>query len=63
MINPGYRTAKQGKDDARRLTSMPDVNPARLLAAVAVRFGTNGAARECTTAYRRAFFDTLAVTF
>jgi hypothetical protein len=74
-IHPAYRTAKQGKDDARKAIERAKAQStdeltgrmngsayySRIVFALAARFGTRGAAHECTTAYRRAFFDRLSM--
>jgi 2-phospho-L-lactate guanylyltransferase (CobY/MobA/RfbA family) len=68
-IHPAYRTAKQGKDDALRVINAAKSGPgaagyyARLIVAISVRFGTAGSVKDCTAAYRRAFFDKIAQEF
>jgi len=61
-IHPAFRTAKQGREHAESLVEQTRnirATDGRLLSAVAARFGTGGFAKDCTAAYRRAFFDAI----
>ena len=64
-IHPAYRTAKQGKDDALKLIEGAKEREAAYYALVlfgaASRFSAEGRAKDCTAAYRRAFFETITL--